>query len=155
MKQEIERKFLVEEQDWETMGKGRRYRQGYLPMDPPMTVRVRVCDDAAWLTIKGPTEGAARTEYEYLIPVEDGQSLLESAVVGRVIDKTRYVVIHDENPWEVDVFHGDNDGLVLAELELDSEEQEFEKPEWVGQEVTEDSRYYNAALVENPYKNWK
>lgn len=152
---EIERKFIVDTNRLSLSGSGKRYRQGYLPAAGKTSVRVRICDDAAWLTLKGETVGASRLEFEYSIPVEDAAHILESLCAGSIIDKTRHLLDHAGHTWEVDVFAGDNAGLVIAEVELQSEDEAVELPDWVVEEVTRDSRYYNANLVTNPYCNWK
>ncbi|WP_346765512.1 CYTH domain-containing protein [Thioalkalivibrio sp. XN8] len=150
---EIERKFLVTGDGWQAGAAGRRLRQGYLSFDPERTVRVRVTGDRAWLNIKGRTEGIRRLEFEYGIPVDDAVQLL-ALCQGAVIDKTRYEVRWDGRTWEVDEFHGENAGLVVAELELRDEHEDFTRPPWLGLEVSGDPRYYNAALARNPYRAW-
>ena len=149
---EIERKFLVTSDAWRTVG-GVTTRQGYLSRVPGRTVRVRVAGDAAWLTIKGITTGAARAEFEYEIPLDDARALLRLCD-GPLIEKTRHVVPFRGFDWEVDEFHGANAGLVVAEIELESPEEAFERPAWLGAEVTDDHRYFNASLVEHPYSTW-
>jgi adenylate cyclase len=152
---EIERKFIVDTGKLSLSGSGKRYRQGYLPAAGKTSVRVRICDDAAWLTLKGETVGASRLEFEYSIPVEDAEHILESLCEGSIIDKTRHLLDHAGHTWEVDVFTGDNAGLVIAEVELQSEDEAVELPGWAVEEVTRDARYYNANLVREPYCNWK
>jgi adenylate cyclase len=152
---EIERKFIVDIDRLVLTATGKRYRQGYLPAAGKTSVRVRICDDAAWLTLKGETVGASRLEFEYAIPVEDAAHILESLCEGSMIDKTRHLLDHAGHTWEIDVFAGDNAGLVIAEVELQSEDEAVELPDWAVEEVTRDSRYYNANLVTNPYCNWK
>lgn len=154
MGREIERKFRVMGDGWKGGDGGSRIRQGYLSIDPDRTVRVRRKGDGAWITIKGRLSGATRAEYEYAIPVADADEMLDTLSIPSVIDKVRHVVRFGGHDWEVDVFEGANAGLVVAELELDSEDQEFERPPWLGEEVTGDGRYANAALVENPYTSW-
>ncbi len=129
------------------------YRQGYLATDPDRTVRVRRAGDQAWLTIKGRTTGAARDEFEYAIPVADGEALLDMCLPP-LIEKTRHVLRFAGLDWEVDVFAGDNTGLIVAEVELTAEDTEVELPPWVGPEVTHDLRYQNANLVRRPYRTW-
>ncbi|MCB0163097.1 MAG: CYTH domain-containing protein [Anaerolineae bacterium] len=154
MGQEIERKFLVDEALWrEVRPAGTDYRQGYIVNTKAKIVRVRVAGAKGYLTIKGATQGATRAEFEYEIPVEEAHQLLQFCE-GPLIEKTRYKVEFEQHLWEVDEFSGENDGLIMAELELDSEDQPFTKPAWVGQEVTHDPRYYNANLVTNPYSRW-
>ena len=110
--------------------------------------------DTAFLAVKSATISATRQEFEYPVPMDDALEMLNDLCEGPIIEKHRYLVSYKGNVWEFDEFHGDNEGLVVAEIELDSEEQSFEKPEWIGDEVTTDSRYYNVNLIKNPYKNW-
>ena len=152
---EIERKFLVVDESWrEAASAGMRYRQGYLSTDPSNSVRVRVSGDKAWLTIKSATIGVTRHEYEYEIPAADGHGILDGLCVKPLIEKTRFIVQHDGHVWEVDVFEGDNAGLVVAEIELGSADEEFTVPEWASEDVSGDVRYYNQRLVEHPYSSW-
>ncbi|WP_296510819.1 CYTH domain-containing protein [Rhodoferax sp.] len=149
---EIERKFLVQGMAWRN-GSGVLYRQGYLNRDKARTVRVRIAGDAAFLTIKGQSTGATRAEFEYPVPLQDAQALLPLCD-GPLIDKTRYIVLHAGHRWEVDEFAGDNAGLVVAELELTSEDEAFEAPPWLGEEVTHDARYFNSNLAAHPFCKW-
>jgi len=149
---EIERKFLVNGTAWKQSA-GVPYRQGYLNRDKHRTVRVRVAGDQAFLTIKGVSVGATRAEFEYPIPVADAESLL-ALCDGPVIDKVRYVLQHAGTTWEVDEFAGDNAGLVVAEVELTHEDQVFARPDWLGEEVTQDARYFNSSLASYPYCQW-
>ena len=156
MAQEIERKFLVKG-DF----KGEAYKsihiiQGYLCSDPERTVRIRVNGESGYITIKGKGSetGVSRYEWEKEIPLDEAHDLLELCEPG-VIDKTRYLVPNGLLTFEVDVFHGENEGLVMAEIELPSENTSFGRPDWLGEEVTGDSRYYNAMLVKHPYTTWK
>lgn len=151
---EIERKFLVAGDGWKAGAAGRRLRQGYLSFDPDRTVRVRIAGERAWLNIKGRTEGIRRLEFEYEIPVADAVQLLDLSQAA-VIDKTRYLVEHGDRTWEVDEFHGENEGLVVAELEVRDERDEFERPSWLGAEVSGDPRYYNARLARHPFREWE
>ena len=153
MSTEIERKFLVIEDSWRT-GEGTRYRQGYLSTDKHRTVRVRLAGDDAWLTIKGISRGATRAEYEYPIPREDAREMLDHLCREPLVEKVRYRVDYGGLTWEVDEFEGANSGLVVAEVELEREDQDFERPPWLGEEVTHDPRYFNASLVERPYTRW-
>lgn len=154
MGKEIERKFLVDEALWrDVRSEGKSYRQGYIVNTPEKTVRVRVAGDKGYLTIKGATQGATRTEFEYEIPADEAEQLL-AFCQGPLIEKVRYKVEYSQLLWEVDEFFGENEGLILAELELESEDQPFEKPAWIGLEVTDDPRYYNAKLVNNPFSRW-
>ncbi len=151
---EIERKFLVRDTGIIDTLPGERLTQGYLSHDKNATVRVRIAGDNAWLTIKGKTEGATRSEFEYTIPVGEARTMLDELCGQGVIDKTRYRLPQGELCWEIDVFHGDNDGLTVAEIELPSEDTDFDKPAWLGDEVTGEVRYYNSALSTLPYKDW-
>ncbi len=152
---EIERKFLTRDASWKTPGGGVLCRQGYLCADPGRTVRVRVMGGKGFLTIKGESAGASRAEFEYEIPAADAETMLDSLAKGSLIEKRRYIIPYGGMVWEVDEFLGANAGLVVAELELEREDQPFTKPAWVGEEVTGDARYYNANLVKNPFSSWK
>jgi CYTH domain-containing protein len=152
MATEIERKFLVQGRPWGDAD-GTKLTQGYLNPDKERTVRVRLAGDKAYLTIKGVTRGATRTEFEYEIPVADAEQLLKLSE-GAVIEKRRHVIVHDGSKWEVDEFLGLNAGLVMAEIELQAEDQPFSRPSWLGKEVTDDSRYYNSSLSSHPYSTW-
>ena len=157
MAQEIEKKFLVKGDFKAEAFKATRITQGYLSSVPERTVRVRVKGDKGFITIKGigNASGAARVEWETEVTVEAVQSLLEICEPG-VIDKTRYLVKNTDgkHTWEVDEFYGDNDGLIVAEVELTDENEPFDKPAWLGEEVTGDPKYFNPMLMKNPYKNW-
>ncbi|MGC4017119.1 MAG: CYTH domain-containing protein [Luteolibacter sp.] len=153
MGQEIERKFLVAGSGWNDGSPGKRMTQGYLSLDPDRTVRVRLAGDEAWITIKGRAQGLVRQEFEYAIPADEARELLLLCTAS-VIDKTRHRVEHAGHLWEVDIFHGDNEGLVVAEVEMESEDVEVPLPEWVGQEVSDDRRYLNSRLVRTPFKDW-
>ena len=156
MAQEIEKKFLVDGEFKESAKKATRITQGYLSSVPERTVRVRVKGDKGYITVKGigNDSGASRFEWEKEIPVEDVRDLLKICEPG-VIDKTRYLVDCDGHTFEVDEFYGDNEGLVVAEVELSDENEAFTRPSWLGEEVTGDKKYYNSMLMKNPYKNWK
>ena len=151
---EIERKFLLTNDRWRGQAAPVHYRQGYLHASRECTVRVRIAGSMAYLTVKGKTRGASRTEYEYPIPLEDARAMLDELCPQPQIEKLRYTIPHQGFIWEVDEFLGLNQGLILAEIELSEEGQTFPKPEWIGQEVTGDSRYYNAALCQAPYSTW-
>jgi len=152
---EIERKFLVKNDSWRSHVESHAHLlQGYLSRDANLTVRVRLTGSAAYLTIKGMTSGISRSEYEYPIPVEDAQAMLRDLAVSPLIDKTRYRVRCGTHLWDLDLFAGENEGLVMAEVELRSEDETFEMPEWAGEEVTGDPRYYNANLARYPFKHW-
>jgi adenylate cyclase len=153
MATEIERKFLVQGTQWRN-DSSVRFTQGYLNRDKERTVRVRIAAGKAFLTIKGVTRGASRAEFEYEIPVADAEQLMKLSD-GPIIQKNRHVIVHDGLKWEVDEFFGDNAGLVLAEIELTSEEQSFSRPPWLGAEVTQDRRYYNSSLASHPYCLWR
>ena len=155
MPQEIERKFLVRNEDWCVPGTGIVYRQGYLCTVPERTVRVRLVRDQGFLTVKGVTVGAARAEYEYEIPAGEATEMLDELCERPLIEKTRYRVEHHGMVWEIDRFAGDNAGLIIAEVELEEEDQAVVLPDWVGKEVTGDRRYYNANLIAEPFSEWK
>ena len=152
---EIERKFLVANDGWRELAHGVAYRQGYLCADRKRTVRVRIAGDKGYLTIKGPTKGIARSEYEYAIPLADACALLDQLCPQPQIEKKRYTIRHCGNIWEVDEFFGGNKGLIVAEIELEREDQAFERPDWIGAEVTSDPRYSNAALCAAPFNTWR
>lgn len=154
MGEEIERKFLVRGDAWKAEATSRAYRQGFLSTEPERTVRVRVAGDRGWLTVKGITVGARRAEYEYEIPPDDASRMLDTLCKRPLIEKVRHTLVVGAHTWEVDVFEGDNAGLVFAEIELSAEDEEFERPVWLGLEVTDDPRYFNSSLVEHPYKDW-
>jgi CYTH domain-containing protein len=149
---EIERKFLVNGTAWRH-GDGVRFSQGYLNRDKERTVRVRLAGEKAFLTIKGVSVGASRAEFEYEIPASDAEQLLKLCD-GPVIEKIRRVIQLEGATWEVDEFLGENAGLVVAEIELHSEDQAFDRPEWLGEEVTHDSRYFNSCLATHPFTRW-
>ena len=150
---EIERKFRVYSMDWTAEGSGERLQQGYLSTDPERTVRIRLVGERAWLTIKGRSIGASRLEFEYSIPAADARQLL-TLCQSPLIDKTRHRVPFAGHTWEVDVFHGDNQGLVIAEVELEREGEDVQLPAWLGEEVTGDPAYYNSNLIRRPYCAW-
>jgi adenylate cyclase len=152
---EIERKFLVRGDGWRTLGQPVLLRQGYLSSNPARTVRVRIEGGQATLTIKGKSVGAKRGEWEYPIPLIDASELLDSLCEQPLIEKYRSRIAVGGHTWEVDEFLGANAGLVVAEIELDSEQESFELPDWVGEEVTGDVRYYNSSLIRLPYSEWE
>ena len=152
MATEIERKFLVKEGTWRNE-KGTEYRQGYLNSAKERIVRVRIIDDKGYLTIKGLTVGASRMEFEYEIPRPDAEAML-GICEKPLIEKNRYVVQEGGFVWEIDEFFGENLGLIVAEVELEREDQAFPKPVWVGAEVTGDPRYFNSNLIKNPFTKW-
>jgi adenylate cyclase len=152
MATEIERKFLLKE-GVRPSGTAMKCCQGFLSRAKERTVRVRTVNDKGYLTIKGIAVGASRPEFEYEIPYQDALELLDICEKPLIV-KNRYRVEEGGVVWEIDEFFGENKGLIIAELELESEDQEFEKPDWVGEEVTGDPRYYNANLIKNPYTKW-
>lgn len=154
MGKEIEKKFLVRGDVWRSLAKGTAYRQGYLNSAKERTVRIRTIDAKAFLTIKGLTVGATRSEYEYEIPVADCNAMLDALAEKPIIEKKRYKVPFEGLTWEIDEFFGENAGLIVAEVELESETQIFEKPDWVGEEVTADPRYFNSNLIKHPCTKW-
>ncbi len=154
MAKEIERKFLVNGDDWRHLAMGQPYRQGYLSTVKERTVRVRVMGDRGFLTVKGISRGATRAEFEYAIPLDDANEMLDHLCERPLIEKTRYRIRVDDLTWEVDEFAGENQGLITAEIELNDEQQAFSRPDWLGREVTDDPRYFNSNLVANPFKNW-
>jgi CYTH domain-containing protein len=151
---EIERKFLVRDTAMLAGLAGERLVQGWIARTPRATVRVRIGDGRAWLTLKGRSEGISRRELEYPIPLGDAELCIAELCDGPVIEKTRYRLPAGPHTWEVDVFEGDNAGLVLAEIELGHEDEPFARPAWLGEEVSHDPRYYNSNLVSRPYTRW-
>lgn len=151
---EIERKFLLAGEDWRALGTPVLLRQGYLSSDPDRTVRVRVEGGAGMLTIKGRSSGAVRGEWEYPIPLDEANELLNRLCLQPLIEKFRSRIAYGRHVWEVDEFLGANAGLVVAEIELGAEDESFDKPAWVGQEVSADRRYFNSSLVSLPYSRW-
>jgi len=154
MGKEIERKYLIKDDSWSEGALGTTYRQGYLSTVKERTVRVRTIDDKGFLTIKGITIGATRSEYEYEIPTEDANEMLDELCEKPIIEKTRYKIPFAGLTWEIDEFAGVNQGLIVAEVELESEEQAIDSPSWVGEEVSGDPRYFNSNLIANPYTTW-
>jgi CYTH domain-containing protein len=151
---EIERKFLVTGDEWRDSAASFEFRQGYLSTVKERTVRVRVAGDRGTLTIKGLTVGATRREFEYDIPLGDARTLLDELCEQPLIEKTRHAVEMEGFTWEIDEFSGVNAGLIVAEIELDHEDQGFPRPPWLGEEVTDDPRYFNANLIHSPYSTW-
>jgi len=154
MAQEIERKYLVSGEAWKHLAEGTHYRQGYLSTDPERTVRVRIIGERGYLTIKGISVGISRPEYEYEIPIPDAKELLERLCEKPIVEKERYKIAFGGLVWEVDEFLGVNEGLVIAEVELESADQAIDLPPWVGEEVSGDLRYFNSHLVNHPYSTW-
>ena len=154
MAAEIERKFLVNGDSWRKLAEGSRYVQGYIPTAKPATVRVRIVGTQGYLTIKGPTVQYTRSEFEYLIPVEDAQEMLDTLCDRPLIEKIRYRLEYANLIWEIDEFDGVNKGLILAEVELSDEKQQIELPIWIGEEVSDNPKYYNSNLVKHPFSQW-
>lgn len=156
MPEEIERKYLIKTDELTLPENGEDIKQGYFPMSDSVktVVRIRVKGDAAYLTIKGKNKGAVRSEYEYVIPKHEAEEMLETMCQKPFIDKTRYEITVGAHVWEVDVFRGENLGLVIAEIELSKETEDFAIPNWISEEVTGDPRYYNSSLLHHPYLQW-
>lgn len=153
---EIERKFLVKNDSWRSSCQAKtRFMQGYMASRPEATVRVRLAGDTGYLTIKGERSNYTAAEFEYSIPAQDARYMLETMCTGFIIEKWRHIVRFGGKIWEVDEFSGANNGLVLAEIELESAAEQFERPDWLGIEVSDDSRYFNAALAQTPYTTWE
>lgn len=155
MATEIERKFLLKDSSWkEFTNEGTQYTQGYLVGSKYASVRVRIQGDRAFLNIKSATIDITRQEFEYEIPLDEATEMLETLCERPLIDKVRYLIKNNKHVWEIDVFSGDNEGLVVAEIELKDKNEDFTKPDWLGEEVSDDERYYNVCLVKHPYKDW-
>jgi CYTH domain-containing protein len=154
MAKEIERKYLVKAGAWIPQDGGIHFKQGYLNSQKERVVRVRIEGTQAKLTIKGVTTGVTRSEFEYPVPVEDAAVLLDNLCEQPLIDKHRHKEMHNGKLWEIDVFHGDNEGLIVAEVELASENESIQLPPWAAQEVSSDPRYFNSNLLKNPFKSW-
>lgn len=152
---EIEHKYLVDQAEWDKSGAAEfvEIRQGYLQSDPDKTIRVRTKADKGYFTIKGKTMGASRLEFEYEIPLADANELLDK-FCSQLIEKKRYHFVHNGKTWEVDVFEGLNQGLIVAEIELDSEQESYTLPNWIGDNVTNDVRYANSNLAIMPFSKW-
>jgi adenylate cyclase len=151
---EIERKFLVVGDAWRSLATGTLYRQGYVVLGAGKTVRVRVAGSTGYLTIKGPSVNLARTEFEYEIPLDDAMTLLDTLCEQPLVEKTRYKIPYGGMVWEVDEFAGENQGLIVAEVELATADQAIALPPWVGADVSDDPRYFNVYLVQHPYRQW-
>jgi hypothetical protein len=154
MPKEIERKFLVKGDSWRGLAKSQFYQQGYIDTINQTTIRIRIVGEKGFLTIKGKSQGITRSEYEYQIPLADAQQMLQELCQKPQIQKNRYQIQVKELLWEVDEFLGDNSGLIIAEVELENEDQIIELPEWIAQEVSHDPRYLNYNLAKFSYKNW-
>lgn len=152
---EIERKFLLVSEAWrDEVSASSHYAQGYLANSEHVSIRIRTSGEKAYLNLKGATLTISRSEYEYEIPLEDADEMLANFCDGPLIEKSRYFVKRGNHTWEIDVFEGDNAGLVVAEIELQSEDEAFERPLWIGDEVSDDPRYYNVSLVTHPFCKW-
>ena len=151
---EIERKFLLKGDEWRSLAPGVLYRQGYIASGKGRTVRVRIAGDQGYITIKGPSAGAARSEFEYPIPLADATEMLDTLCDRPLIEKTRHKIHWGDLIWEVDEFAGDNQGLIMAEVELTDANQAVAIPDWIGEEVTGDPRYFNSNLAKNPFTRW-
>lgn len=154
MPQEIERKYLLQGDGWRELATGSLYRQGYIRTQDGVTVRVRVVSEQGYLTIKGPSVQCSRLEFEYLIPLEEAEQMLDTLCMEPLIEKTRYKVPWAGLTWEIDEFAGANQGLILAEVELSDVNQDIQLPPWIGQEVSHEPKYYNSNLVDNPFSIW-
>jgi adenylate cyclase len=154
MTTEIERKFLVRHGAWTPRDAGTHFKQGYLSSHKERIVRVRIEGDSAKLTIKGQTTGVSRSEFEYPLPLADARLLLDQLCERPLIDKHRYLEHHGRHTWEIDVFHGENEGLIVAEVELDAEDDALQLPCWAGDEVSADPKYFNSNLLKHPFKDW-
>jgi adenylate cyclase len=155
MAKEIERKFLVVNDNWQKdVTKSIHYTQGYFTTNASCSIRIRVAGDSASLNIKSATLGITRTEYDYALPLDDAKEMLHHLCNKPLLEKTRYYVQHHDHLWEIDVFSGENEGLIVAEIELKSADEQFSLPDWAGKEVSDDPRYYNVCLVNHPYKDW-
>ncbi len=152
---EIERKFLVKDDRWRSLGVGVLYCQGYISSEKERTVRVRLIGNQGYLTIKGPVSSRVRSEFEYMIPVEDAEEMLQILCDRPFIEKKRHKISLGDLIWEVDEFLGENQGLILAEVELKDPNQVIEIPDWIAEEVSHDARYFNSNLVKNPYSQWE
>ena len=155
MAQEIERKFLIDPDKLPALNDGQTIKQGYIPTADLTTVRVRISNDKAYLTIKGQTHGNTRSEFEYPVPVTDAEHMLNELCQQPFIDKIRYLIQHEQHTWELDIFHGDNEGLRVAEVELSTEDEIVSLPNWVTEEVSGEVKYYNSQLLKHPYKDWQ
>lgn len=155
MAREIERKYLVKTGAWTPKDEGTHFKQGYLNSQKERVVRVRIEGHRAKLTVKGETAGVSRLEFEYPIPEDDAAVLLDQLCEHPLIDKHRHLERHGGRTWEIDVFHGDNEGLVIAEVELASQGEAFALPSWAGEEVSSDPRYFNSNLLKHPFKTWR
>ena len=154
MKTEIERKFIVTNNLYKKLGRYEHCLQGYIPSDTEPLIRIRIIGNKSYLTMKSDVNGITRLEYEYEIPNKDAKDLLELFCKKTTIEKNRYIIHYKSTLWEVDEFLGDNQGLVVAEVELESEQQSYDKPSWIGSEISTDKKYYNYNLAQCPYQTW-
>ena len=159
MGKEIERKYLIKKDEWQSYKQyssvtGTKYCQGYIPTGNTTTVRLRTIDKQGYITIKGETTGYTRSEFEYPIPLEDAEEMLSTLCLKPLIEKIRYKVNQNDFTWEIDEFLGDNAGLIIAEVELESEDQQIDLPHWIDKEVN-DKKYFNSSLTKYPYSQWK
>jgi len=154
MAQEIERKYLLKDDSWRDLAPGTVYCQGYIATQDKVTVRVRIAGQKGYLTIKGPSVDCSRLEFEYPIPVEDAQEMLNTLCQKPLIEKIRYKVEWDGLIWEIDEFYGLNEGLILAEVELNDANQQISLPPWIGEEVSHHRKYFNSYLVKHPFSQW-
>ena len=155
MGKEIERKYLIKTDNYRSCSSKKYYKQGYLSTSEERVVRIRIIEEKGFITIKGKNKGATRLEYEYQIPVNEANELIDTLCIHPIIEKFRYTCKIDDLTWEIDEFLGDNTGLVIAEVELPEENYPITLPAWIGKEVTSDTKYYNSNLVKHPYKEWK
>lgn len=154
MSKEVERKYLIDITEIGSLENGAIIKQEYISTTDNTVVRIRISDEHAFLTLKGENNGITRLEFEYKIPLDDAEQIISQLCSGPIVEKTRYRVKHCKHCWEIDVFHGENEGLVVAEIELSEEDEAFEIPHWITTEVSDDERYYNSNLLLNPFKNW-
>ena len=151
---EIERKFLITGNDWRKGAQSSKYRQGYIFAEKKGVVRVRTIDQKGYLTIKSAPVGLKRQEYEYEIPLADANAMLDNLCENYIVEKKRYKIKFADHVWEIDEFTGRNEGLLLAEIELSDENESFERPPWIGEEISQDSKYHNSNLSKKPFCNW-
>ncbi len=154
MAKEIERKFLIDLKLIGDLPDGKLISQGFIGTNDQTVVRARIKGDEAFLTLKGEVTGFTCSEFEYQIPVDDATKIINELCSGGVVDKTRYEIIHENHTWEIDIFHGQNEGLVVAEVEVQSESESVSLPKWIVKEVTGESKYFNVSLLSNPYSQW-
>ena len=152
---EIEHKFLLANNRWRSkVIRSTRYKQGYLASNSSVSIRIRISDTEAWINIKQAVIGNQRDEYEYTIPLSEAEEIINNLCQKPLIDKTRHLVPYQQHTWEIDEFYGDNHGLIVAEIELSANDEVFEKPDWLGKEVTLEHKYYNNQLAKKPFLSW-